>query len=128
MGKVLQIRVYAYTYDEKEVRKSWPRLWSLAFETFKPGFPVKRPGCWSLSGPWMTCISSGTCRRPHGQCSPPGFSGGGGDGGAGAAPCRLEPPSRQPSHRPDRGRACRAGEASAQTMTEQKHMRRPHGR
>ena len=31
MGKILQIRVSAWTYDEAEVEKVWPRLAELAF-------------------------------------------------------------------------------------------------
>ena len=31
MGKILQIRVSAWTYDEAEVEKAWPRLAELAF-------------------------------------------------------------------------------------------------
>jgi hypothetical protein len=48
MGKVLQIRVYAYTYNEEDVRKAWPRLWSLAFEETKPGFPYEMAGVLEL--------------------------------------------------------------------------------
>ena len=48
MGKVLQVRVYAYTYDEADVRKAWPRLWSLAFEESKPGFPYEMAGVLEL--------------------------------------------------------------------------------
>ncbi|MDO9584517.1 MAG: formin-like protein 18 [Desulfomicrobium sp.] len=48
MGKILQIRVYAYTYDENEVRKTWPKLWHMAFETFKPGFPRETAGALEL--------------------------------------------------------------------------------
>ena len=31
MGKILQIRVSAWTYDETEVEEAWPRLAELAF-------------------------------------------------------------------------------------------------
>lgn len=31
MGKILQIRVLAYTYDENDVVKAWPKLSTLAF-------------------------------------------------------------------------------------------------
>jgi hypothetical protein len=48
MGKVLQVRVYAYTYNEEDVRKTWPRLWSLAFEETKPGFPYEMAGVLEL--------------------------------------------------------------------------------
>ena len=48
MGKVLQIRVYAYTYDEADVRKAWPRLWSLAFEETRPKFPYEKAGVLEL--------------------------------------------------------------------------------
>ena len=48
MGKVLQVRVYAYTYNEEGVRKTWPRLWSLAFEETKPGFPYEMAGVLEL--------------------------------------------------------------------------------
>lgn len=36
MGKVLQIRVSAWTYDEGEVRKKWPSLWKLVWEESGP--------------------------------------------------------------------------------------------
>lgn len=32
MGKVLQVRVSAWTYDEDEVRKTWPSLYKLVWE------------------------------------------------------------------------------------------------
>ncbi|WFS63904.1 hypothetical protein LF599_07005 [Pseudodesulfovibrio thermohalotolerans] len=32
MGRLLQIRVLAWTYSEDEVRKTWPSLWNLAWE------------------------------------------------------------------------------------------------
>ncbi len=44
MGKVLQVRVYAYTYAEDDVRKAWPLLWKLAFEDNTPGFPHEMKG------------------------------------------------------------------------------------
>ncbi|SIN69526.1 hypothetical protein [Halodesulfovibrio marinisediminis] len=31
MGKVLQVRVWASTYSEDEVKEAWPRLYELAF-------------------------------------------------------------------------------------------------
>jgi len=37
MGKILQIRVSAWTYDEAEVEEAWPRLAELAFSV-----PLKR--------------------------------------------------------------------------------------
>lgn len=33
MGRVLQIRVMAYTYDPGELERQWPRLYKLAFPT-----------------------------------------------------------------------------------------------
>jgi hypothetical protein len=33
MGRVLQIRVMAYTYDPEELAGQWPRLYDLAFPT-----------------------------------------------------------------------------------------------
>ena len=48
MGKVLQVRVYAYTYDEEDVRKAWPLLWRLAFVETKPGFPFETKGVLEL--------------------------------------------------------------------------------
>jgi len=33
MGRVLQIRVMAYTYDPAELARQWPRLYKLAFPT-----------------------------------------------------------------------------------------------
>lgn len=48
MGKVLQIRVMAYTYAEDDVRKAWPVLWKWAFEETKPGFPHDTRGVLEL--------------------------------------------------------------------------------
>ncbi len=36
MGRFLQIRVMAYTYDENEVARTWPKLCSLAFPETSP--------------------------------------------------------------------------------------------
>lgn len=36
MGKVLQIRVTASTYDQREVKARWPRLCKLAFTPIRP--------------------------------------------------------------------------------------------
>ncbi|NLV96174.1 MAG: formin-like protein 18 [Desulfovibrionales bacterium] len=48
MGRVLQIRVMAYTYSEEEVRKAWPVLWAWAFEETRPGFPHDMRGVLEL--------------------------------------------------------------------------------
>lgn len=32
MGRLLQVRVSAWTYSEDEVRKTWPSLWKLAWQ------------------------------------------------------------------------------------------------
>lgn len=48
MGKVLQVRVMAYTYAEDDVRKAWPVLWTWAFEETKPGFPHDMRGVLEL--------------------------------------------------------------------------------
>lgn len=48
MGHVLQVRVYAYTYDEDDVRKAWPKLWKLAFEEHVPGFLHEQKGVLEL--------------------------------------------------------------------------------
>jgi len=48
MGKVVQVRVSAYTYSEDDVRKSWPLLWKLAFEDNTPGFPHEMKGVLEL--------------------------------------------------------------------------------
>lgn len=48
MGRVLQVRVYAYTYSEDEVRKAWPRLWLLIFERNTPRFPHETRGVFEL--------------------------------------------------------------------------------
>ena len=48
MGRILQVRVYAYTYSEDDVRKAWPRLWHLAFEENTPGFPHEMKGVLEL--------------------------------------------------------------------------------
>ena len=36
MGKILQIRVMAYTYNEAEVKRAWPKLCALAFPEHYP--------------------------------------------------------------------------------------------
>ncbi|GAB1411098.1 hypothetical protein MASR1M90_23390 [Desulfovibrionales bacterium] len=48
MGRVLQVRVLAYTYDEQDVRAAWPVLWRWAFEETLPGFPHDRKGVLEL--------------------------------------------------------------------------------
>ncbi len=48
MGRVLQVRVSAYTYDEDDVRKAWPLLWNWAFEETRPGFPHEMKGVLEL--------------------------------------------------------------------------------
>ena len=48
MGRVLQVRVLAYTYAEDDVRKAWPLLWKLAFEDNTPGFPHEMKGVLEL--------------------------------------------------------------------------------
>lgn len=48
MGRVLQVRVLAYTYAEDDVRKAWPLLWKLAFEDTTPGFPHEMKGVLEL--------------------------------------------------------------------------------
>lgn len=48
MGRVLQVRVLAYTYDEQSVRVTWPVLWRWAFEETKPGFPHDTKGVLEL--------------------------------------------------------------------------------
>lgn len=48
MGRVLQIRVSAFTYSEDDVRKAWPLLWRWAFEETKPGFPLGMKGVLEL--------------------------------------------------------------------------------
>ncbi len=48
MGRVLQVRVSAYTYSEDDVRKAWPQLWNLAFEENTPGFPHEMKGVLEL--------------------------------------------------------------------------------
>ncbi|NCD26087.1 MAG: formin-like protein 18 [Deltaproteobacteria bacterium] len=48
MGRVLQVRVSAFTYSEDDVRKAWPVLWRWAFEETKPGFPHEMKGVLEL--------------------------------------------------------------------------------
>lgn len=48
MGNILQVRVLAYTYEEKAVRSAWPVLWNWAFEETKPGFPHDTKGVLEL--------------------------------------------------------------------------------
>ncbi|NLY41006.1 MAG: hypothetical protein GX055_05230 [Desulfovibrionales bacterium] len=48
MGRVLQVRVLAYTYDEQDVRTTWPVLWQWAFEETRPGFPHDKKGVLEL--------------------------------------------------------------------------------
>ena len=42
MGKILQIRVSAYTYSEDEVRTQWPNLWKLVWA--EGGHQVRKKG------------------------------------------------------------------------------------
>lgn len=48
MGKALQVRLYAYTYSEADVRAAWPALWRVAFEENRPGFPLEMQGVLEL--------------------------------------------------------------------------------
>jgi len=49
MGKILQIRVMAYTYDEGDVLKAWPKLSAIAFPEHYPASPVStRKGVFEL--------------------------------------------------------------------------------
>lgn len=48
MGRVLQVRLYAYTYAEEDARSAWPTLWKIAFEETKPGFPHDKKGVLEL--------------------------------------------------------------------------------
>lgn len=48
MGKILQVRLYAYTYAEEDVRRQWPVLWKWAFEETRPGFPLEKQGVLEL--------------------------------------------------------------------------------
>jgi len=41
MGKVLQIRVSAWTFSEDEVEKSWPQLWKLVWKEGGDAVPKK---------------------------------------------------------------------------------------
>lgn len=48
MGRVLQVRLMAYTFAEDDVRKAWPLLWNWAFEETRPGFPMEMKGVLEL--------------------------------------------------------------------------------
>lgn len=48
MGRVLQVRVMAYTFAEDDVRRAWPVLWKWAFEETTPGFPLEMKGVLEL--------------------------------------------------------------------------------
>ena len=52
MGKVLQIQVRAWTYDEAEVEEAWPRLAELAFSV-----PLKHHTCGVLE--MVTALDDG---------------------------------------------------------------------
>lgn len=41
MGKVLQIRVSAWTFSEDEVQKTWPKLWKLIWGEGGDAIPKK---------------------------------------------------------------------------------------
>jgi len=46
MGKVLQIRVSAWTFSEDEVEKTWPNLWKLIWD--ESGHAIPRKGVLEL--------------------------------------------------------------------------------
>ncbi|MGX9367150.1 formin-like protein 18 [Desulfoplanes sp. PS50] len=42
MGRFLQIRVMAHTYDESDLAKAWPTLWALGFPETSPSPMMSR--------------------------------------------------------------------------------------
>jgi len=48
MGKVLQIRVMAYTYSPEDVERTWPKLALLVWEELPSGPPEKDRGVFEL--------------------------------------------------------------------------------
>ncbi len=57
MGKLLQIRVSAWTYSEDEVRKTWPALWKLVWG--EGGDAVPRKGVTELAQAAFDAVRAG---------------------------------------------------------------------
>lgn len=57
MGKLLQIRVSAWTYSEDEVRKTWPALWKLVWG--EGGDAVPRKGVVELAQAVFDAVRAG---------------------------------------------------------------------
>lgn len=57
MGKILQIRVSAWTYSEEEVEQTWPALWKLIWGEGGDAVPVK--GVLELAGATYDAVRAG---------------------------------------------------------------------
>ncbi|MBC18592.1 MAG: hypothetical protein CL942_16265 [Desulfovibrio sp.] len=56
MGKLLQIRVSAWTFSEDEVEKTWPRLWKLIWED---GDAIPKKGVMELAQAAFDAVRAG---------------------------------------------------------------------
>lgn len=66
MGKVLQIRVSAWTFDEDEVEKNWPSLWKLIWG--EGGDAVPKKGVIELAQAVFDAVRAGLI--PENQADP----------------------------------------------------------
>lgn len=57
MGKLLQVRVSAWTYSEDEVQKTWPKLWKLIWGEGGDAVPDK--GVLELAGAVYDAVRAG---------------------------------------------------------------------
>lgn len=65
MGKVLQVRVTAWTYSEDEVRQAWPALWKLIWGEGGDAVPVK--GVLELAEAVFDAVRLGLVSKDQGQ-------------------------------------------------------------
>jgi len=57
MGKVLQIRVSAWTFSEDEVEKAWPNLWKLIWD--ECGHAIPKKGVMELAADTFDAVRAG---------------------------------------------------------------------
>ena len=65
MGKLLQIRVSAWTYREEDVVRAWPALTALAWP--RPQYPDEKRGVLEL----VTALENGLRETPPSRQAPP---------------------------------------------------------
>ncbi|ADU63085.1 MAG: hypothetical protein KUA35_04090 [Pseudodesulfovibrio sp.] len=65
MGRVLQVRVSAWTYSEDEVRQAWPALWKLIWGEGGDAVPVK--GVLELVEAVFDAVRLGLVSKEQGQ-------------------------------------------------------------